>query len=94
MGWKQHKTENLKTRLPPLALPAAPCGTLGKCPLPPHPNEGVIAEDLQASCSVLSFVTLVGMELDRKGALKEVSVGQDLEEGRFADTEEGNGIPH
>lgn len=76
------------------ALPATSCGMLGKCPLPPHPNEGVDAEDLEASCSVLSFVILVGMELDRKGALKEVRVGQDLEEGRFVDTEEGNGIPH
>lgn len=65
-----------------------------KCPFPPHPNEGVIAEDLEASCSVLSFVISVGMELDRKGALKEVSVGQDHGEGRFVDTGEGNGISH
>lgn len=32
----------------------------------------------------------VGAELDKEGGLKEVSFGQDLEEGRVRRMEEGN----
>lgn len=45
---------------------------------------------MKASCSVRCYLISVGVELDREGTLKEVSLGQDLEGGRVRDTGEGN----
>lgn len=52
--------------------------------LPSHPNERVIPEGLKASCSALCCCDFSGGGV-KKGALKEVSVGQPLEEGRVVD---------
>lgn len=94
-GWKEHETESGYQDSTPGFATRILWG-VGQAPHPPHPNEGVIPEDLKASCSVLCCCDFWGggVELGREGALKEVSVGQDLEEGRVVDTEEGDGISH